>query len=88
MTDALYTPIREILRQHARLPVDPDTLDLQADLFAAGMNSHASVSVMLALEAQFDLEFPDDMLKREVFMSIHAMAGALGTLKEQAVQAS
>jgi acyl carrier protein len=84
MSDALQTEVRGVLRQHAGLPVDPDTLDPGADLFAAGMTSHASVSVMLALEAQFDVEFPDEMLKREVFMSIDAMAGAVGALQGQA----
>jgi acyl carrier protein len=81
MSDALYADVREVLRQHASLPVDPDSLEPDADLFAAGMTSHASVSVMLALEARFDVEFPDDMLKREVFMSIEAMAGAVSTLQ-------
>jgi acyl carrier protein len=81
MSDALHADIREVLRQHARLPVDPETLEPGDDLFAAGMTSHASVSVMLALEARFDLEFPDDMLRREVFMSIDAMAGAVSTLQ-------
>ena len=36
-----------------------------ADLYEAGMTSHASVNVMLALEDAFDVEFPDRMLKRE-----------------------
>ena len=84
MSDELYPQIRHILRQHARLPVNADTVGCHTDLFAAGMSSHASVSVMLALEAQFGLEFPDAMLKREVFMSIDAMAAALSSLQGQA----
>jgi acyl carrier protein len=84
MSDTLYADIREVLRQHARLPADPDTIDPDDDLFAAGMTSHASVGVMLALEARFDVEFPDEMLKREVFMSVDAMAAAVSTLQEQA----
>jgi acyl carrier protein len=81
MSDALYADIRDVLRQHASLPADPDTVQADDDLFAAGMTSHASVSVMLALEARFDVEFPDEMLKREVFMSIEAMASAVRTLQ-------
>ena len=42
--------IRSVISDHARLPVDVDTLADDADLFAAGMTSHASVNVMLALE--------------------------------------
>jgi hypothetical protein len=42
--------IRRVIRNHGRLPVDVDSLDDHADLFLAGMTSHASVNVMLALE--------------------------------------
>lgn len=72
--------IRQVLRDHGRLPVDVDTIDDHADLFAAGMSSHASVNVMLALEDSFDIEFPDAMLKRSVFESIAAIAAALAEL--------
>lgn len=69
-----------MLSEHARLPVDAGTLADEADLYQAGMTSHASVNVMLALEDAFDIEFPDDMLKRSVFESIAAIEGAMGEL--------
>jgi len=76
--------IRRVLRDHARLPVDVDSIDDQADLFRAGMSSHASVNVMLALEDAFDVEFPDSMLKRSVFESVTRIALAVSELQEQA----
>jgi acyl carrier protein len=76
--------IRQILREHARLPVDVDSLAEDADLYEAGMTSHASVNVMLAIEDHFDLEFPDHMLKRSVFESIAAIASALHELRREA----
>jgi acyl carrier protein len=76
--------IRSIIRDHARLPVDVDGLAVDADLYQAGMTSHASVNVMLALEDRFDLEFPDHMLKRSVFESISAIADALRELQVSA----
>jgi acyl carrier protein len=76
--------IRQIIREHGRLPVDVDTLSDQADLYQAGMSSHASVNVMLGLEDHFDLEFPDRMLKRSVFESIAAIAAAIGELRMEA----
>jgi len=76
--------IRQILRGHARLSVDVDSLADDADLYEAGMTSHASVNVMLALEDHFDIEFPDQMLKRSVFESISAIAAALGELQTEA----
>jgi acyl carrier protein len=80
MTDSIRTQIRQVLAIHARLPVDVDSISDDADLFQAGMTSHASVNVMLALEDSFDLEFPDAMLKRSVFESVDAIAGAISEL--------
>lgn len=80
MSSELESKIRAVLTQHARLPVDVDTVSLQDDLFQIGMSSHASVSVMLGLEDAFDVEFPDEMLRRSVFASIAAMSEALGAL--------
>jgi acyl carrier protein len=77
------TAIREVLREHARLPVDVDTLSDDADLFTAGMTSHASVNLMLALEDAFDIEFPDRMLTRSVFESIGAINAAIDEISSQ-----
>jgi acyl carrier protein len=74
--------IRRVIREHARLPVDVDTLGDDVDLFAAGMTSHASVNLMLALEDAFDLEFPDRMLTRGVFESVAAIAAAIAELTQ------
>jgi acyl carrier protein len=69
--------IREIIDTHARLALPARSLPEDADLYAAGMSSQASVSVMLALEDAFDVEFPDHMLKRSVFRSIGSISSAL-----------
>ena len=72
--------IVEVVSQHAKLAVDAGSLDDDADLFAAGMTSLASVNVMLGLEDAFDVEFPDEMLTRSIFVSIHSMATAIESL--------
>jgi acyl carrier protein len=72
--------IREILNDYAGLPVDASTLDEDADLFQSGMTSHASLSVMLALEDAFDIEFPDQMLRRNIFSSVSSISRALNEL--------
>jgi acyl carrier protein len=79
-TDDLQT-IRRILKDHGRLSRDVDTLGPESDLYEAGMTSHASVNVMLALEGEFEIEFPDSMLKRSVFESIAAIGAAVGELR-------
>ena len=81
---ALAEEIRRVLRDHARLPVDVDSIDDQTDLFRAGMSSHASVNVMLALEDAFDIEFPDSMLKRSVFESVAGIDAAVQELQKRA----
>jgi acyl carrier protein len=70
--------IRLVLAEHGRLAVDPSSIDERTDLFDAGMTSHASVNVMLALEDAFDIEFEESMLKKSTFESIAAIrAGVL-----------
>lgn len=83
-THTLNNQIRGVLEQHARLRVDVNSLSDDADLFQAGMTSHASVNVMLGLEDTFDLEFPDQMLKRSVFESIASIASAVSELQADA----
>lgn len=73
-----------MIRAEARLGVDVGTLADDGDLYQAGMTSHASVNLMLALENEFDVEFPDHMLKRSVFESVASIAAALDELDVQA----
>jgi acyl carrier protein len=75
--------IRKIIELHGRLASDVSELPVDADLYQAGMTSHASVNVMLALEDHFDVEFPDRMLTRAVFESISAIETALGELRAE-----
>ncbi|MEO5884158.1 MAG: acyl carrier protein [Candidatus Limnocylindrales bacterium] len=77
---AIDARVRGVIRAHGRLPVEIDALDALADLYEAGLTSHASVNLMLALEAEFDVEFPDAMLTRSVFESVAAIREALDTL--------
>jgi acyl carrier protein len=70
--------IRQVLAEYGRLAVDVGSIDENADLFGAGMTSHASVNLMLALEDAFDIEFSERMLKKSTFESIAAIrAGVL-----------
>jgi acyl carrier protein len=72
--------IRAIVREHARLPGGVDGLRDDSDLYQAGMTSHATVNLMLALEMAFDVEFPERLLRRRVFQSIAAIQAALEEL--------
>ena len=72
--------VRKVLKDHGRLSDDPNSIAPDADLYQSGLTSHASVNVMLALEEEFEVEFPDRMLTRNVFNSIASICDALGEL--------
>lgn len=72
--------IRQILLQHGRLSGDTQPFGDEADLYSKGLTSHACVNVMLALEARFDIEFPDRMLKRGIFRSVSSIRDAIQEL--------
>ena len=73
--------IRTIVGKHGRLSVPIDQIRPEDDLYRAGMTSHASVNVMLALEAHFEVEFPERMLRRSVFETLSAIQAALAELR-------
>jgi acyl carrier protein len=72
--------IRSIIAENGRLSVDISQLDDQANLYQAGLTSHASVNLMLALEDHFGIEFPERMLRRRTFESIAAIKSAIDEL--------
>jgi len=80
MSDDITARIKKVLAEHGRLSVDTSALKDDADLYQAGLTSHASVSIMLALEGEFEIEFPDQMLSRGVFGSVASIRNAVETL--------
>ena len=72
--------IRVVLEEHGRLPESSSPLSVDEDLYEAGLTSHASVNVMLALEDRFDVEFPDELLRKSTFESIAAIREALASI--------
>ena len=82
MAPALTDEIRAILREHGRLAVEVASLGDRTNLYDAGLTSHASVNLMLALEERFDIEFPERMLRRGAFASISAIRSGLEELIE------
>ena len=84
MNQDMTAEIREIIKNHGRLAVDVDSLSVDSDLYQAGMTSHASVNVMLALEDAFDVEFPDALLTRDAFATIASIERALSGIRTAA----
>ena len=63
MPQPIVQGIRAILNEHGRLAVDASTLGEETNLYEAGLSSHASVTVMLALEERFDISVPEEDLE-------------------------
>lgn len=76
MTDT----IRRIIEEEGRIAVSVASLDDNTNLYDAGLTSHASVNLMLALEDAFDIEFPDEMLRKQTFESIAAIRASIEEL--------
>jgi acyl carrier protein len=72
--------IRDIVAQHGRLTTDVAQLTDSSDLYQAGLTSHASVNLMLALEETFDVEFPERMLRRRTFETLANINEAISEL--------
>lgn len=81
--DGFKERIRTLVRDHARIGLPVSALQDSTPLYQAGMSSYASVQLMLALENEFSLEFPDRMLSREVFESIDSIASAVEAVLRQ-----
>ena len=76
--------IRKIVNESSFLQ-EGTTIAIEDDLYAAGLTSHASVELMLQLEDEFNIEFPERLLKRSTFESIASLNDALcGLVQESA----
>ncbi|WP_123682213.1 acyl carrier protein [Curtobacterium sp. PhB115] len=68
--------VRRALADHGRLTVDAWDVASIADLYALGLTSHATVNVMLAVESDLDVEFPDSVLNRSTFATVESIVAA------------
>ena len=72
--------VRKLVAQYGELPVSIDTISDSTELYAMGLKSFAVVQLMLALEAEFDLEFPESRLTRRSFSDIRTIATCIEDL--------
>ena len=79
-TDIPGFEVVSVLDKLGKMPVAASDIDSASDLYDSGLTSHASVNVMIGLEDEFDIEFPDSMLQKSTFASIDAIAAAVAQL--------
>jgi acyl carrier protein len=77
--------VRAIVGSMNLLPVPIDGLSDQDNLFDAGMTSFGSVQLMLAIEEEFDIEFPNSLLTRKTFATLDGLVSAVEQLVAQKV---
>ncbi|WP_380786282.1 acyl carrier protein [Sphingomonas sp. R86521] len=79
--------LRGILEDVGGLAVPVATVGSDQDLFAAGLTSFATVTVMLGIEEAFDVEFPDALLNRATFRTIDTLVAAIAKLQGDSLAA-
>ncbi|HEY8334861.1 MAG TPA: acyl carrier protein [Tardiphaga sp.] len=77
--------VRSIVGSMNLLPVSIDGLSDQDNLFDAGMTSFGSVQLMLAIEEEFDIEFPNSLLTRKTFATFGGLISAVDQLVSEKV---
>ena len=69
--------IQRLIDEKAELPILARDLPLNSDLYRAGLTSFTAIKLMLALEQEFEVEFPDRMLNRQSMSSINAIQSCI-----------
>lgn len=72
--------VRSIVGPMNLIPVSIDGLSDDDNLFDAGMTSFGSVQLMLAIEDEFDIEFPNSLLTRKTFATLGGLTAAVEQL--------
>lgn len=80
MPEPVESEVRAVIAREGYLALDVAALGDEDDLYRAGLTSHDTINLMLALEDRFGVEFPDRLLTRRTFQSIAALAAALREL--------
>lgn len=75
--------VRAIVASMNLVPVPLDGLTEQDNLFDAGMTSFGSVQLMMAIEEEFDIEFPNSLLTRKTFATLDGLNAAVEQLVSQ-----
>jgi len=77
--------IRRLIDENASLSTSAQDLALNSDLYQAGLTPFLAIRLMLALEREFDVEFPERMLNRQSMSSIAAVGDCVRELQRRAV---
>ena len=78
--------VKQVIIRTLSLEVTPEEIDDEDALFGGGLglNSMATIELIVGLEEAFDLEVPDEDLRVELFESVKTMVDYVRTALEGA----
>jgi len=74
--------VKQVIIRTLSLEVDADEIDDEDALFGGGLgiNSMATIEIIVGLEEEFGIEVPDEDLRVELFDSVQTMADYVRTV--------
>ncbi len=82
MAETLSDVIREVIAQNARLVIAAEDIADDDDLHRLGLSSQGLVAVMLGLEDELGVQFPDEVLSKDTFSSIASIRDTLARIAD------
>jgi hypothetical protein len=76
----MMSTIRRAIDKKGQLPIGAHLIAPWADLYEAGLTPFAAIQVMIEIEKELLVEFPDTMLNRESLSSINSLHACLREL--------
>lgn len=77
--------IKQVIIRTLSLEVDAEEIDDEDALFGGGLglNSMATIEIIVGLEEEFGIEVPDEDLRVELFDSVQTMADYVRTILQK-----
>ncbi len=77
--------VKQVIIRTLSLEVDAEEIDDDDALFGGGLglNSMATIEIIVGLEEEFDIEVPDEELRVELFDSVQTMADYVRTARQK-----
>lgn len=69
----MFETIQRLIDQEARLRIPASDLTPRADLYELGLTAYTAIRLLLAIEREFDIEFPRRLLNKETMASIESI---------------
>ena len=76
-TTEIFAEIEAVVRPHLKFLEEGQSLPPDQNLGESGLDSMASIDLLLDLEETFDLSIPDDLLTEDSFSSVQEIAKML-----------